>query len=146
GEAQRRQRCEHRQYLAHQISPCDDKTAYQNGSRGEAREAGSGSQFCGGVGVFRLDDAKGSLASQLQAALILASRIASQTFIGEIGVWIEVMPRSESASITPLAMQGGPPIAPDSPQPLAPNGLVRHGAEPSSVTSIGGTSSARGMQ
>src|SRR5579863_6480061 len=80
------------------------------------------------------------------AALVLAIWIASQTFIGEIGVWIEVMPRSASASITPLAMQGGPPIAPDSPHPLAPSGLVRQGAEPSSVTSIGGTSSARGMQ
>src|ERR1700684_984967 len=89
--------------------------------------------------------AYGSL-RDFQAAFALASRIASQTFIGEIGVWIEVMPRSASASITPLAMQGGPPIPPDSPQPLAPSGLVRPGAEPSSVTSIGGTSSARGMQ
>src|ERR1700733_14640344 len=106
----------------------------------------SGSQFCGAVGVSRLDDAKGSLASQIQAALVLASRIASQTFIGEIGVWIDVMPRSASASITPLAIQGGPPIAPDSPQPLAPKGLVRQGADSSSVTSIGGISSARGTQ
>ena len=65
----------------------------------------------------------------LQAARALASLIACQIFIGDIGVWIEVMPRSLKASITPFAMQGGPPIAPDSPQPLAPKGLVRHGAE-----------------
>ena len=31
-------------------------------------------------------------------------------------------------------------MAPDSPQPLAPSGLVRQGAESSSVTTIGGTS------
>src|SRR5947209_1544361 len=76
----------------------------------------------------------------------LASRIACHTFIGVSGVVSAVMPRSPSASITPLTTQGGPPMAPDSPQPLAPSGLVRQGADSSSVTSIGGTSSARGMQ
>src|SRR3984957_4618964 len=76
----------------------------------------------------------------------LASRIAFQTFCGVSGVLSCVMPSSASASITPLATQGGPPIAPDSPQPLAPSGLVRQGAESSSVTAIGGTSAARGRQ
>ena len=56
------------------------------------------------------------------------------------------MPSSASASITPLVTQGGTPIAPDSPQPFAPKGLVRQGAESSKVTLIGGTSEARGMQ
>src|SRR5947209_8688627 len=41
----------------------------------------------------------------------LASRIACQTFIGVSGVWSVLMPSSLSASITPLATQGGPPIA-----------------------------------
>ena len=63
-----------------------------------------------------------------------ASRIACQTFIGVSGVLSVLMPSSLSASITPLATQGGPPIAPDSPQPLAPSGLVRQGADSSSVT------------
>src|SRR5258708_32232177 len=71
-----------------------------------------------------------------------ASLIACQTFIGVSGVCSVLMPRSPSASLTPLAIQGGPPIAPDSPQPLAPSGLVRHGAGSSSGTSIGGISSA----
>src|SRR3982074_3514854 len=75
-----------------------------------------------------------------------ASLIACQTFSGDSGVLSVVMPSSLSASITPLVMQGGPPIAPDSPQPLAPSGLVRQGAESSSVTAIGGMSSARGTQ
>src|SRR5580704_18294376 len=83
---------------------------------------------------------------EYQAASFLASRIACHTFCGVSGVGNWVMPNSASASITPLVMQGGPPIAPDSPQPLAPSGLVLQGAEPSSVTSIGGMSSARGMQ
>src|SRR5262245_43016246 len=85
----------------------------------------------------------------LQTALYraaLAALIACQILTGVSGVLSAVMPSSLSASITPLAMQGGPPIAPDSPQPLAPSGLVRHGAESSSVTAIGGISSARGTQ
>ena len=65
---------------------------------------------------------------------------------GVSGVLSCLMPSSESASITPLVMHGGPPIAPDSPQPLAPSGLVLQGAESSKVTSIGGMSSARGTQ
>src|SRR6516164_2659149 len=81
-----------------------------------------------------------------QIHAILAFRIACQIFMGDNGVVIEVMPRSLNASITPLVMQGGPPIAPDSPQPLAPRGLVRQGTESSSVTAMGGISSARGRQ
>src|SRR3974390_3155702 len=80
------------------------------------------------------------------ARAALASRIACQTFMGDNGVVSEVMPRSLSASITPLVMQGGPPIAPDSPHPLAARGLVRTGTESSSVTAMGGKSSARGRQ
>src|SRR6202790_5538850 len=80
------------------------------------------------------------------ALAAFAASIACQTFSGDSGVLIDLMPSSLSASITPLVMQGGPPIAPDSPQPLAPSGLVRQGAESSSVTSIGGMSSARGRQ
>ena len=76
----------------------------------------------------------------------LASRIACHTFAGVSGVLSCLMPSSLNASITPLVTQGGPPMAPDSPQPLAPSGLVRQGAESSSVTSIGGMSSARGTQ
>src|SRR5262249_13509469 len=75
-----------------------------------------------------------------------ASRIACQILAGVSGVLSCLIPSSDSASITPLVMQGGPPMAPDSPQPLAPSGLVLHGAEGSSVTSIGGMSSARGRQ
>ena len=75
-----------------------------------------------------------------------ASLIACQIFAGVSGVLSCLMPSSLSASITPLVMQGGPPMAPDLPQPLAPSGLVRHGAESSSVTAIGGMSSARGTQ
>ena len=74
------------------------------------------------------------------------SLIACQTLAGVSGVLSCLMPSSLKASIAPLVMQGGPPIAPDSPQPLAPSGLVRQGAESSSVTAIGGMSSARGTQ
>src|ERR1700735_4864035 len=80
------------------------------------------------------------------SAAALASRIACQILTGVSGVLSPLMPSSLSASITPLAMQGGPPLAPDSPQPLAPRRLVRQGAESSSVTAIGGISSARGRQ
>src|ERR1700743_3520729 len=76
----------------------------------------------------------------------LASLIACHTLCGVSGVLSCLMPISLSASITPLVMQGGPPIAPDSPQPFAPSGLVRHGAEGSSVTTIEGISTARGTQ
>src|SRR5512138_2391920 len=76
----------------------------------------------------------------------LASLIACHTLAGVSGVLSCLMPSSLSASITPLVTQGGPPIAPDSPQPLAPSGLVLHGADGSSVTAIGGMSSARGRQ
>src|ERR1700682_1975670 len=79
-------------------------------------------------------------------AAALASLIACQTFSGDSGVLSVLMPSSLKASITPLVTQGGPPIAPDSPQPLAPSGLVRQGAESSSVTSIGGIWWARGRQ
>src|SRR5215203_1044162 len=75
-----------------------------------------------------------------------ASLIACHTLAGGNGVLSCLMPSSLSASITPLVTQGGPPIAPDSPQPFAPSGLVRQGAESSSVTAIGGMSSARGTQ
>ena len=75
-----------------------------------------------------------------------ASRIACHTLAGVSGVLSCLMPSSDSASITPLVMQGGPPMAPDSPQPLAPSGLVLQGADGSSVTAIGGMSSARGRQ
>ena len=51
-----------------------------------------------------------------------------------------------AASTEKLRAQGLTSIAPDSPHPLAPSGLVRHGAEPSSVTSMAGMSLARGMQ
>ena len=74
------------------------------------------------------------------------SLIACHTFSGDSGVVSVLMPRSPNASITPLVTQGGPPIAPDSPQPLAPSGLVRQGADSSSVTWIGGMSPARGTQ
>src|SRR4051795_2161813 len=47
-----------------------------------------------------------------QIVAILASLIACQTFIGVSGVCSVLMPNSLSASITPLTMQGGPPIAP----------------------------------
>src|ERR1700675_3405187 len=78
------------------------------------------------------------MTGSIYAALTLASRIACQTFIGVSGVGMLVMPSSLSASITSLAMQGVPPIVPDSPQPFAPSGLVLHGALSSSVTVIGG--------
>src|SRR5205814_7415024 len=65
-------------------------------------------------------------------AFACASLIACHTFIGVSGECSVLISRSLSASITPLTMQGGPPIAPDSPQPLAPSGLVRHGADSSS--------------
>src|SRR5256885_7175495 len=51
--------------------------------------------------------------------------ISCHTLAGVSGVLSCLMPSSLSASITPFVMQGGPPIAPDSPQPLAPSGLVR---------------------
>src|SRR5262245_59820415 len=76
----------------------------------------------------------------------LASLIAYQIFAGVSGVFSCLMPSSDSASITPFVTQGGPPMAPDSPQPFAPSGLVLHGADGSSVTAIGGMSSARGRQ
>src|SRR6188472_3730599 len=76
----------------------------------------------------------------------LVSLIACQTLAGVNGVLSCLMPSSLKASMTPLVMQGGPPMAPDSPQPLAPKGLERQGSESSSVTSIGGMSSARGTQ
>src|SRR3954451_8217723 len=55
------------------------------------------------------------------------------------------MPSSASASITPLVTQGGPPMAPDSPQPLAPSGLVRQGGGSASVTMRGGKAAGRGL-
>src|SRR5690242_6194663 len=86
------------------------------------------------------------MTGQSYARAAFASWIAFQTFCGVSGVGSCVMPNSANASITPLAMQGGPPIAPDSPQPLAPRGLVRQGADSSSVTAIEGMSSALGTQ
>src|SRR6478609_12072443 len=93
-------------------------------------------------GAFRTPE----LPEVFHAPAAFAFLIACHTLIGVSGVCKFLIPRSPSASITPLTMQGGPPIAPDSPQPLAPNGLVRQGADSSSVTSIGGISSARGRQ
>ena len=49
----------------------------------------------------------------IQTPAAFASLIASHTFIGVSGVVSVLMPNSLSASITPLAMQGGPPMAPD---------------------------------
>ena len=41
---------------------------------------------------------------------------------------------------------GGAPMAPASPAPFTPMGLVVQGMSSTKVTSIGGMSSARGMQ
>src|SRR3546814_20025771 len=56
-----------------------------------------------------------------------ASTIARQTTCGVAGIAMSRTPSGASASSIALITAGGAPIAPPSPQPLTPGGLVVHG-------------------
>src|SRR3546814_20639624 len=56
-----------------------------------------------------------------------ASTIARQTTCGVAGIAMSRTPSGASASSIALITAGGDPIAPASPQPLTPRGLVVHG-------------------
>src|SRR6202035_1241673 len=77
-------------------------------------------------------------------AALLAFSIASHTRDGVAGMSIAVTPSGTSASISALITVGGAPMVPDSPMPLTPSGLVRHGTSSSSEL-ISGMRSARGI-
>ena len=69
-----------------------------------------------------------------------------QTFSGVAGMSMWRMPRGESASTRALMTAGQAPMAPASPAPFTPISLVTQGVSSSMVSSMGGMSSARGMQ
>src|SRR5262249_55990913 len=74
------------------------------------------------------------------ACLGRAARIVRQTTSGVAGMSICAMPSSASASTIALISAGGEPIAPASPAPFTPKGLVRHGTTLYENSSGGGAS------
>src|ERR1700722_13025608 len=66
-----------------------------------------------------------------------ACLIASHTLAGVAGMSISATPSGRSASSRALITVGGAPIVPDSPMPLTPSGLVRHGTSSSVVPMSG---------
>ncbi len=71
--------------------------------------------------------------------------MAFQTLNGVAGMSSRVTPTGASASMTAFITAAGAAIAPASPQPFTPRGLLRQGDSKESIV-MPGRSSARGMQ